>query len=194
MKRALILLGTATLLAFWFNHEPSVDPGPGAVAPETPIQGRTDKTPISHQGYTIHPLASFDITARVLSKRPYSSGRESDLSPVDVALGWGPMSDSEVLQHISISQSNRWYRWQVQEFPIPRRAIETNSANMHLIPATDQIAAQMKQIKAGHVISMVGKLVRVQAPDGWHWNSSMTRKDTGGGACELIWVESLVIQ
>ncbi len=194
MKRTLIVLGVATVLAFWFNREPSVDPGPGAVAPDQPVQGQTERTQISHQGYTIHPLASFEITARVLSTQKYSSDREADLSPLDVALGWGPMSDSEVLQHISISQSNRWYRWHVQEFPIPRHGIENNSANMHLIPATDQIADQLKQIQKGHVISMVGKLVRAESADGWQWSSSLTRKDTGGGACELIWVESLVIE
>lgn len=193
MKRWVIALGIATALAFWFNRDQSVDPGPGAVAPEAPVQGQTERVPIPHQGYTIHPLASFEITARVLSKQDYRSGRESDLSPVDLALGWGPMSDEAVLQHIQISQSGRWYRWRARKLPIPRQQIEINSANMHLIPANPQVAEQLKQIREGQVVSLVGKLVRVEAADGWRWSSSLTRKDTGGGACELIWVESLVI-
>lgn len=193
MKRTLIILGVATVLAFWFNRDRGVDPGPGAVAPDVPTQTRGGGAPFVHKGYTVQPQASFQITARVLSTRTYSSGREADLSPVDVALGWGPMSDAAVVQQISISQSNRWYRWHAQQFPIPRRVIETHSANMHLIPASEQIAAQIKHIRTGQVISITGKLVRVEAADGWRWVSSMTREDTGGGACELIWVESLTL-
>src|SRR6185437_4176759 len=57
------------------------------------------------------------------------------LVPEDFALGWGRMSDSAVLQQIDITQSARFYYWSVRQFPIPRREIETHSANMHLIPA-----------------------------------------------------------
>ena len=33
---------------------------------------------------------------------------------------------------------------------------------------------------------------RMRAPDGWRWRSSLTREDTGAGACELVWVERIV--
>ena len=55
--------------------------------------------------------------------------------PSHLALGWQQMSDSAVLDHIEVSQSNRFYSWSVRRFPIPRRAIEIESADMHLIPA-----------------------------------------------------------
>jgi hypothetical protein len=74
-----------------------------------------------------------------LSSERYSLGREADLSPVDLALGWGKMSDEAVLSKINITQSNRFYYWHVDAFPIPRREIEINSANMHMIPADDRI-------------------------------------------------------
>lgn len=44
---------------------------------------------------------------------------------------------------------------------------------------------------AGQVVTLCGYLVRVQVPDGWHWNSSMTRSDSGNGACELAWVKDI---
>ena len=37
--------------------------------------------------------------------------RESDLAPVDLALGWGRMSDEAILKDIQISQSGRFYFW-----------------------------------------------------------------------------------
>lgn len=63
--------------------------------------------------YELEALANFDIEARVLSKENYYADRESELVPVDLALGWGAMSDSSVLEKLSISQSGRFYfyRW-----------------------------------------------------------------------------------
>jgi hypothetical protein len=43
------------------------------------------------------------------------------------------------------------------------------------------------------VVALSGYLVRVTAADGWHWNSSMTRSDSGHGACELVWVTQLAV-
>ena len=39
------------------------------------------------------PLAQFHIRARVLSTERYRFDPVADLAPIDVALGWGPMSD-----------------------------------------------------------------------------------------------------
>jgi hypothetical protein len=100
------------------------------------------------------------------------------------------MSDETVLNQIEITQSGRWYHWQVQDFPIPRTEIETQSANMHLIPASNAIESMIKQVKQGQIIEMRGYLVRVDAKDGWQWLSSLTRNDTGAHACELVFVES----
>jgi hypothetical protein len=87
------------------------------------------------------------------------------------------MSDETVLNQIEITQSDRWYHWRVQDFPIPRSEIETQSANMHLIPASNAIESMIKQVKQGQIIEMRGYLVRVNAKDGWQWVSSFTRND-----------------
>jgi hypothetical protein len=119
-------------------------------------------------------------------------GRESDLSPLDLTLGWGPMSDDAVLKKITIEQSNRWYHWSVESFPIPQRDIETHSANMHMIPANDEVENQLNNIKRGDTITLDGYLVEVTSSDGWHWRSSLSREDTGGGACEVVFVKSVI--
>lgn len=143
-------------------------------------------------GYRVTPLADFNLQARVLSRADYHVGREAELAPVDIAFGWGRMSDSAVLQHIDISQGGRWYRWNTKVAPIPLREIELSSANMHLIPADAAVKRSIKSLRAGQLVSLQGKLVRVDAGDGWHWQSSLTREDTGHGSCELVYVESLV--
>lgn len=183
---ALVLI----LLAYFWLADGTVELGPGVLAPDTPVQTKIERTtPITDGDYRITPLAKFHITAKVLGKEKYRFGREADLSPVDLALGWGRMSDEAVLQEIDITQSGRWYRWRTKTMPIPRREIETHSANMHMIPADELIEDALQEIKPGEVVSLSGKLVRVEADDGWRWISSLTRKDTGSRACELVYVE-----
>jgi len=167
----------------------------GVKVAEYPVQKKIGASKsFLHKGYTITPLEEFSITAKVLAKKRYRSGREAELSPVDLALGWGPMSDGEVLKHINISQSNRWYHWNTKEFPIPRRDIETHSANMHMIPETASVESALLNASEGNIISLSGKLVSITAKDGWRWKSSLTRTDTGAGSCEVIWVESFEIK
>ncbi len=146
---------------------------------------------VEMNGYQIKPLEPFEMHARVLSTKHYRMGREADLVPVDLALGWGPMADLSVTNQITVTQSNRWYRWRVESFPIPRREIETHSANMHLIPATPEIAAAIQSAETGQMVTFTGDLVEVTSADKrWRWKSSLTRNDTGAGACELVLVKS----
>ena len=141
----------------------------------------------------ITPLAIFDIEARVLGIKRYRFDRGADLAPYDMALGWGKMSDEAVLNELRITQSNRFYYWWTKRFPITRSAIEVSSANMHLIPANRENAKRLRRVRKGHIISMKGFLVRADARN-WHWVSSLTRQDTGAGACELIWVQEVAIR
>lgn len=144
--------------------------------------------------YTIQALETYEGEFRVLSRENYNFGREAELSPVDFALGWGEMAKPEVYKQLSIRQSNRWYHWRYEQAPpIPVQEIASMSANTHLIPATPAIATQLKQIDEDDLIYLKGKLVEVTAADGWQWRSSLSRHDTGAGACELMLVEDVRI-
>lgn len=167
---------------------------PDKVIDKAPLQAEVaDLQPIPFDDYSIQPMAEFTLEARVLAREDYWLGRETDLSPTDLVLGWGDMADPQVVKQINIRQSGRWYFWQVDSFPIPRRNIETQSANMHLIPANDEVARTLKQISPGQLITLQGYLVNVNADDGWRWRSSLSREDTGANACELIYVKHLKI-
>ena len=194
----LMLIGVIFTL-FTFLYSPSTDEP--EVLFETGLEPLTatgvtqtepnSKQTIQFEDYVITPLAEIDITARVLGKEKYWMDRESEISPVDLALGWGRMSDPNVLDKITISQSSRWYYWKTPKFPIPRREIETHSANMHMIPANDYVRDTLDDVQEGQHVMIRGKLVRVDGKDGWFWKSSLTRKDTGSRACELVYVTDL---
>lgn len=194
MRKLLIALAALAVLLFaliWRQHAP-LRPGPGVLAPETPEQVDLDHGAQLQRGdITLTTRAHLTLTARVLSRKSYSWDEESKLAPVDLALGWGRMSDSDVLADIDISQSNHFFYWRTKKFPIPRREIETSSANMHMIPADSKVKRQLEAVHAGQVIHLEGFLVNARRPDGWYWNTSMTRGDTGAGACELVYVENI---
>jgi hypothetical protein len=183
--------------AYMRGFQGQVQHPPGAVAPENPIQTQTLVKPFAFPGgrYTIKPLADFSIRARVLSREDYYMGHEADLSPIDLAFGWGPMSDTAVIKQFTISQGGRFYFWRYEGTPpIPHQDIISHSANMHLIPANKRIRKKLKTVRRGQVVSLKGHLVAVNATDGFSWTSSLTRDDTGAGACEVIWVTAVSIK
>jgi len=159
----------------------------GAAPLQSPVPASL--APFRLEAAELQPLAGFSVDARVLSREDYLAGRESDLSPTDLALGWDRMRETSVLDRLEISQSGRWYqyRWQGDP-PLPPQEIARSSANMHMIPADQAVAAALARIDAGDRVRIDGWLVEAVTPDGWRWRSSTTRDDTGGGACELVYV------
>ncbi len=158
---------------------------------DVPQQTSTSAAPFALQGYQVKPLAQFAVRARVLGREEYSFGREADLSPVDLALGWRRMAEPAVYEPLNITQGGRWYRysWYGQP-PIPQQEIIESSANMHMIPANDAVERVLRKARKGSFIRITGKLVEVTHPSGWRWASSLTRSDSGAHSCELVYVET----
>jgi len=102
------------------------------------------------------------------------------------------MSDQAVLDRLTISQSARffWYEYQ-REPPIPPEEIVAHATNLHLIPANDMIAVRCRSLRSGELIHLSGLLVQATGPEIGTWRSSLSRTDSGNGACELVWVEEL---
>jgi len=169
----------------------AIERPPGVLAPTEPKQKLLNRPAFAFGEYQLTPLADFDIQARVLSVEKYSVDGGSRLSPIDFALGWGPMSDSAVLGHFRVTQGARFFTIYPDEQAIDLQTALLNAANMHLIPATSLLRDAMKQVRPGNVVHLRGKLISAQGPNGFTWSSSLTRTDTGAGACELFYVESL---
>jgi hypothetical protein len=172
-----------------------VEHPPGVLVSQKPIQRNLKENQFKIEDYLVTRRASFEIRARVLSTEPYYLGRESDLSPIDLALGWGPMSDQSILDLIEISQSARWYRtrW---DYPLPigEDVIIRSSSNMHMIPSAKGVKKELQNLREGDLVNIRGSLVDVDHESGWRWRTSLSREDTGAGACEIVYVESVVVE
>ena len=60
--------------------------------------------------------------------------------------------------------------------------------------ADDAIRGELFSVREGQVVTLRGYLVEARGGDGFRWKSSLTRNDTGGGACELMLVESVAVR
>lgn len=162
----------------------------GRLAPQPPYQVPVPPSTFTFQGYQLTTLATYDLMVKVLGKQNYFVDRESDLAPIDLAIGWQQMSDTAVLSKVRIKQQMRWYLYQTDGSTISLAQISLQSANMHIIPAMASIKRQIRALPVGAVIRLRGYLVEAHADDGWTWRSSLTRDDTGAHSCEVMYVNS----
>jgi hypothetical protein len=189
MKKRIIALLIGVAVWFFFIRDAPAR-WKGVPAPRQPIQTSTGlPAAFRHGEYTIKPLAKYQITAVVLRGERYRFAPLSDLCPLDLALGWGPMSMAYALNELKISQHGRFYfySWK-NESPLEPGQMARNSANTHCLPADDKIRSQLLAVKRHDLVTLTGFLVEATTPDGGTWRSSLTRDDTEGGACEILWV------
>lgn len=145
--------------------------------------------PVARDG-TLTPMALYAVEARVLGVRRYRWGRESQVSNLDLALGWGEMIRDEVVDALRIWQRGRFYYWRMPapNTPLPLSEIIRSSANTHIIAANPEVRRVLRQTREGQHLRLEGLLVNVDWEDGYRWRTSMVRTDTGSGACEIFWV------
>lgn len=164
------------------------------LAPHPPVQ--TDLAgaePIPHGGYLLQPVAQFEIEALVLSRNvqrwPFADAGK-DLAPLDLALGWGLMSVPAEVGRLRVWQLGRFAYWRVRDdAPFDLATASVSATNVHLIPATPQVRAELMRAREGDLIRLEGRLVDASHPDLGRWRTSRVRTDTGDGACEILLVE-----
>ena len=171
------------------NLEP-IDP---SVEPEQqPLDPSEEPPPSELEGIPLSAQARYSIAARVLSRERYYRGWRSDISPLDLALGWGAMADPAVDRHIDWYQGGRWYFWQWGAgSPYQNDAIRRQSANVHIIPGNLNVRRALLALEAGDRIRLRGWLVSADGPNRDHWNTSLSRTDKGNHSCEIMYVNEV---
>jgi hypothetical protein len=188
--RTLLALIAAGLAWWWWQSRP-VRHEAGVLVRMEPVQTDAEAgKSINVDGFKLTAVARYVVRGRVLGRKRYHSGAQSDLVPVDVALGWNRMSDQAILDQLSISMGNRFffYRWRGAP-PIPTDEIMRSASNHHVISSTGAVASTIGSLRIGSIAELEGWLVDAEGPDGFRWRTSRRRDDTGNGACELFYVE-----
>ena len=121
------------LLAFgvwWFVSSRPVHHAPGVLVSKNPVQKEMAPRPlVKVDKWQLTAMAEYHLRGVVLGRKRYYGGQQSELVPVDVAVGWGRMSDQSVVDRLGISMGNRFYFYEWKnEPPIPQGVIETGAS------------------------------------------------------------------
>ncbi len=174
------------------NIDTSGDPIQTSYKSEEPIVKET-----KNGHFTITQVAEYKLSGMVVSKETYSDDWNAKVSPIDLAIVWGKLAEPENAPYITYSQSNRWYFYQYKaESPFDNSFVISHSANNHIIPANENIREAVKTIGKRDKIVLEGFLVNIKGTYEGRavtWNTSLTRKDTGDGSCELFYVTKVRI-
>ncbi|MEM9248794.1 MAG: hypothetical protein AAGB05_08890 [Pseudomonadota bacterium] len=177
----------ATALEQWSGTDAMLAPAPPEQrAIEAPPR------PLMAAGFVAEPSHFFTVDALVLSHKTYRHDDEAEISPLDLMLGWGPMSNPALLAQIRVRQSGRFgYVRASHNAPLDLDALSPYWTNVHVLPASPDIAERLAEIRTGDLVRLEGALVNVAGPRGWHWRTSTSRTDRGAGACEVLLVTSV---
>ena len=161
-----------------------------------PVQGDPGNEPFTYTSgrrtFRIVPRAAYDVAARVGATERYRSGAAGALIPWDFVLAWGAVTKEPGWSHVSYLQTGRFYNWRCDDTLDPGY-VASHTANTHLIPADGRIASALSHVRRGDVVRLEGDLVDVEGPGGFVWKTSLTRTDTGPGACETLYVRAVTI-
>jgi hypothetical protein len=168
-----------------------------------PLQAVTDQRVftaiIKGYTYTITPRATYAISGLVVSQHRgdalFNMYHKADPGNVeDVCVVWGEAIANGSYRKVTYESGEFtcYYSWSgILSPPFNPEKM----ANNHLIPANDTVAHQIRGIRPGDQIRMNGLLVDYRVSSGgrdvFTRQTSLTRKDTGNGACEIVYVTDM---
>ncbi len=156
---------------------------------QTPYKGASVIINSKDGQYTLSPVATYEISAKVVSIKKYNDGMA--VSPIDLCSVWGQMADET---SISYSQSERFCSYFYSSVPsFGEYYMVTHFANNHIIPASGNVSNAVNSISVNDKVILKGFLVDVKNEKGNFWKTSQTRYDSGYGGCEIIYVTKVRI-
>lgn len=206
MRRLLWVAIAAFVLFFGYKH---IYMRPSAVArgqmidvsgePRQTALPSPEVAPVEFDGksYLIEKHHRYEIAGEVLSIATYNLAFKSEFFDVDLGLIWGPRL-ADLKQRYRFDQGGRWLFWR-SDGPVSdeeRHHITAHISNNHLIPAEGRrnLFKAIRWPSRGDRVRIEGYLVNIKNPSGGVVVASSTsRDDTGGGACEVIWVHEIQI-
>lgn len=200
IERLTTILLVLALLVTGVSYAKKGDyPTPEAIDPvllEAPKQNnipRIGRTITYHGvGYIVEKMAQYEITGLVASHNNIHGFTdiyhdETSLDTKDVCLVWG--DNLKNTNYLSASFKNA--PWMCHVKWKQGMALDMNQiSNNHLITASGVIRDQIHHIRKGDQIRIRGTLVNYRPADMNESRiSSMSRRDKGNGACEIILVD-----
>ena len=171
-----------------------------------PVQDTTREdiftTSAGGQNYVIRPVYDYELEGVVVSLHDSDDfldithhRRWKDFINLrDLCVIWGGNVENGVYRDMEFSNGTWtcWFSWPNRE--VGSRFDGTRLSNNHLLIDDDSVKHALMRAEPGDHIRLQGMLVEYSNPgNGFHRGTSVTRTDTGNGACETIYVEDFEI-
>lgn len=184
-------------------------PPPAALAPalqEEPVQKpvRRDAFVATSQGvdYTVQPLYEYELVGLVVSKHDARAWwdylhREwnDNLNIADLCVVWGNNVRSGAYADIDFSSGQFTCNFSTRSDAAFAAFDQTAISNNHLLTDQSAIAKQLRAVRVGDQIRFRGHLAEYshQRGAGFKRGTSTVRTDSGNGACETVFLDSVEI-
>ena len=173
---------------------------------QEPIQSAAgdEDLSIERNGYTAHINEQYEYEIWGLVVEDYVADNWLDYSHKndpfntrDLCIVWGDNLDDLILEEMEFSHGEFTCFYQTSNQEAYQLFNPSQLSNNHLIPANNIISRAIKNVRVGDQVYIKGSLVTlsVDMPDGRSWarSTSVTRDDTGNGACELIYTREIEV-
>ena len=193
MRTRLHHIGLIVLGLWLYETLRPVPQPPGVLAPDAPrIEAVSGKPQVfERQGHVLTALARFSAQARVLSVDRYGD-RAAQVAPFDIAIGWGPMSDSATLKLVDVAQTKRDVVFQSFDPKLPEGQVGAYLVNLHVIAADPELGKRLGELRSGNLVRLDGWLVEAVAGDAWRWRGR-ARSETPAMPGTLLWLDKMEV-
>jgi hypothetical protein len=171
-----------------------------------PVQSVTREgsfsTQANGQQYLITPRYDYELEGVIVSLHDADDfldishhGRWQDFINLrDLCVIWGSNVESGVYRDMEFNNGTWtcWFSWPNRE--VASRFDGSRLSNNHLLIDDNAIKPALMQVEPGDHIRLKGMLVEYSNPgNGFRRGTSVTRTDTGNGACETIYVNEFEV-
>ncbi len=201
LVRTLLVAGASLAAAACWQRDalPPPEQLDPALAQE-PLQREIEHAPfdttVGGVRYTVRPLYSYDLYGLVVSKHDadtwwdYIHAAWNDkLNVTDLCVVWGRNAASGVYRRIEFSSGEFVCYAQTRSSEDWAAFDMTSLSNNHLLADDAHIAKTLTSARVGDQIHFRGYLAEYSHDHGFafHRGTSITRSDTGNGACETVY-------
>ncbi len=150
--------------------------------------------------YKVRPRADYDITGLVVSLHDTRAWwdwmhalADDHLNVVDLCLVWGANAASGAYRAMSFSSGQFVCYFSGKDAKLFSHDNVRAISNNHLLTDAASVARLLRSARIGDQVRIRGQLVEYSHDHGFKFTrgTSLTREDTGDGACETIFVQAV---
>lgn len=172
---------------------------------EEPKQTETLLAPFSVEAgkmtYNIKPLYDYELYGLVVSKHDsnawddflHKEQWQDYLNVADLCVIWGSNIQNESYKKVKFSSGQWTCYYQTKDRSAWELFNPFKISNNHLLTANKFLAEKIRDVEIGDQIYIRGYLAEYSHHQGFFRGSSISRQDSGNGACETIYIDGFKI-